>query len=87
MVDVFDIMQPSLPAPFCYVLVSISVAMALSNAFHCINSPDNSPLCHCSSGLLSALLALSIIYLFMNVSFNTDIILCGLLGFKHQLTN
>ena len=40
----FDINQPSLPAPFYSVLVSISVFMALSTVFDSINSPDNSPL-------------------------------------------
>ena len=45
-VYVFDINQPSLPTPFCSVLVSISVFMALSTVFHSINSLDNSPLSH-----------------------------------------
>ena len=45
-VYVFDINQPSLPTPFCSVLVSISVFMALSTVFHSINSPDNSLLSH-----------------------------------------
>ena len=45
-VYVFDINQPSLPTPFYSVLVSISVFMVLSNVFHSINSPDNSPLSH-----------------------------------------
>ena len=40
----FDVNQPSLPTPFCSVLVSISVFMALSTVFHSINSSDNSPL-------------------------------------------
>ena len=40
---VIDINQPSLPTPFYPVLVSINVFMALSTAFHSINSPDNSP--------------------------------------------
>ena len=43
---VFDINQPSLPTPFYFVLVSISVFMALSTVFHSRNSPDNSPLSH-----------------------------------------
>ena len=42
-VYVCDINQPSLPTPFYSVLVSISDFMALSTAFHSINSPDNSP--------------------------------------------
>ena len=40
----FDINQPSLPTPFYFDFVSISVFMALSTVFHFINSPDNSPL-------------------------------------------
>ena len=43
---VFDINHPSLPTPFYFVLVSISVFMALSTVFHSRNSPDNSPLSH-----------------------------------------
>ena len=46
MVYVFDINQPSLPTPFYSVLVPIYVFIALSIAFHSINSPDNSPLSH-----------------------------------------
>ena len=42
-VYVYDISQPSLPTPFYSVLVSISVFMALSPAFHSINFPYNSP--------------------------------------------
>ena len=68
--------------------------MALSAAFYSIHSPTNSPLSHSVFfnifffyGLLSALLVLSTIYLFMKVSLNPDIILCGWLGLMHQLTN
>ena len=43
---VFYIKQPSSPTPFYSVLVSLSVFVALSTAFHSINSPQNSPLCH-----------------------------------------
>ena len=44
---VFDMDQPSLPAPFHSVLVSVSVFMALSTVFHSINSPsDDSPPFH-----------------------------------------
>ena len=39
---VANINQPSLPTPFCSVLVSISVCMALSTAFYSVNYPDNS---------------------------------------------
>ena len=60
---------------FYFVLVYVSVFMALSTIFHSINSPDNSPLfLLCSSGLTSALLVLSTIYLCIKVSFNPDII-------------
>ena len=41
----------------------------------------------CSSGLIFALVVLSTIHLFMKVSFSADVILCGLLGLKHRLTN
>ena len=41
----------------------------------------------CSSGLISASMVISAIYLFMKLSLRPDIILCGWLGLKHQLTN
>ena len=41
----------------------------------------------CFSGLGSALLVLSTVYLFMKVYFSLDIIPSGWLGSKHQLTN
>ena len=44
--DAPDINEPSLPALFYSVLVSISVLLALSTAFHSINSSENSPLSH-----------------------------------------
>ena len=43
-VYVFEINQPSLPAPFYSVLASVSVFTALSTVFNSINSPDSSPL-------------------------------------------
>ena len=61
-----------MPTPFYSVLVFVSVFMALSTLFHSINSSDNSP-----SGLLSALSVLSTVYLFMKVSFSSDIIPSG----------
>ena len=70
------------------VLVSVSVFMALSTIFHSINSPHNCPLSHSVLlSLISALLILSTLYLFMKTSLSTDVILCGWLGLKHQLTN
>ena len=63
--DVFDINQPRYSTPFYSVLECDSVFMALSTLFHSINSPDNSPLSHCSSRLISTLLVLSAICLFM----------------------
>ena len=72
-----DINHLSLPTPFYSVLASLSVFMALSTVFHSLNSPNNSAFSLCSSGLISALLVLSTIYLFMKVSLSPDIILCG----------
>ena len=40
-----------------------------------------------SSGLISALLVLSTIYLFLKASLSPDVILCGWLGLKHRLTH
>ena len=69
-------------------LVSVSVFMALST---CISfrkfSQQLSAFSLCFSGLISALLVLSTMYLFTKVSFAPDIILCNWLGLKHQLTN
>ena len=45
-VYVFNINQPSLPAPFYSVLVSVSASMSLSTVFHFIKFPDNSPFSH-----------------------------------------
>ena len=72
-VNFFDINQPSLITPFYSVLVSVSVFMALSAVFHFINSPDKlSALSFCSSGLISAVLVLSTIYLCVKVSLSRD---------------
>ena len=59
-VYVFDINQPSLPTPFHSILVSVSVLTALSTVFHSTKSPDNSPLSHCSSGIMSCQLCISL---------------------------
>ena len=67
-VYVFDINQPSFPTPFYSVLVSVSVLMAFSTVFCSINSLNNSPFSHSYlSGLVSALLVLSTIYLYREV--------------------
>ena len=75
-VYVFDINQPSLPTSFYFVLVSVSVFYDLFNcvSFHKF-SRQLSAFSLCSSGLISALLILSTIYLFVKVSFSPDIIL------------
>ena len=76
---------PSLPTPVYSVLVSVSVFMGLSTVFYSINSLDNSPLSHFVLPVL--FLPYSTIYLFMKVFLSPDIILCGWLRFKHQLTD
>ena len=60
----FDTNQPSLPTLFYSVFVSISVCMALSTVFHSIKSPRQlSAFSLCSSGLISALLVLSTVFI------------------------
>ena len=67
-VYVKDINQSSFPTPFYSVPVSVSVFVALSTVFRSINSPDSSQFFLLFySGHISALLALSIIYLFMSL--------------------
>ena len=67
------------------------VCFCLYGPFKCISfhkfSRQLSAFSPSSSGLTSALLVLSTMYLFMKVSLSPDVILCGLLGLKHQLTN
>ena len=78
-VYVKDINQPSLPTPFCSVLMSVSVFKALSTVFRFTNSPDNSPISHSVlSGLICAVLVVpSTVYFFMKVFFSPDIIASG----------
>ena len=74
----FDINQPSFPTPFYSILVSVSVFMALSTLFHSIILPTElSAFSLFCSNAISALLVLSTIYFFMNVSLSPDITLCG----------
>ena len=65
----FDINQPNLPTPFCSAL---GVYFCLCGSFNCISSHkfsrQLSAFSLCSSGLISALLILSTIYLFLKVS-------------------
>ena len=77
-VYVFDIDQRSWPTPF---LFCSNVYFCLSCPFSCISfhkfSRHLSDFSLCSSGLISALLVLSTIYLLMKASYSPDIILCG----------
>ena len=59
--------EPSLPASFYSVVVSISVFKALSTVFHSINSPDNS--------LLWSYLCLTGPFKYVKVSLSPDKIL------------
>ena len=84
-VYVFDINQPSLPTPFYSALASVSVFRALSTVFHSIKFPRQlSVFSLCSSGLISALLVLSVS---LSVSLSPDTMVCSWLGLKHHLTN
>ena len=94
-VYVFDISQPNVPTPFFFFFLSCScVYFCLYGPFNRISVHETSRhLCafsHCFSGLISALLVLSTIYLFMKVSFSPEVILCGWLCLKapiNQLTD
>ena len=72
-VYVSDINHPSLSTAFCSVLMSIFVFMPIELYF----IPYIFGFSLCSSGLISALLVFSNIWLFMKVSFSPDVILCG----------
>ena len=74
---VYDINHLSLPTPFYFVLVSVSVFMALSTVFHSINSPDNSLLSHSVLLVLFLPGPLKYINLLIKVSLNPNIILCA----------
>ena len=67
------------------------VCFSLYGPFNCISShkfsKQLSAFLLCSSGLISALLILSTMYLFKEVSISPDIIHCGWLGLQHQLSN
>ena len=77
-VYVTDVNQPSLAPPF---LFCSGVCFCLYSPFNCISfhkfSRQLSAFSLCSSGLISALVVLSNIYLFIKVSLSPDVILCG----------
>ena len=77
------------PTKLAHSLFCSCVCFCLYGPFTCILfhefSWQLSAFSLCSSGLISALLVLSTLYLLMKVSLNPDI-LCGWLGLKHQLT-
>ena len=82
-----DMNQPSLPTSFYSVLVSL---LSLYGPFNGTSfqkfSRKPSTFLLCSSGLISALLVLSTIYLFVDVSgnpINSDVVPGGSLGSKH----
>ena len=71
---------------FCYC-----VSFCLYGPISCISfhkfSRQVSAFSPCSSGLISALLVLSTVLFLMKVLLSPDVILCGRLGLKQQLTN
>ena len=87
-VYVFDINQRSLPGEL--LLICSCVCFCLYGPFCCISfhkfSRQLSTFSLFSSGLINTLLVLSTTYLLTTVSFSPDIIPCGWLGSKHQLT-
>ena len=66
------------------------VCFCLNGSFNCISfykfSQELSAFSLCSSGLISALLSFQL-YISIKVSLSPDMILCGWLGLKQQLTN
>ena len=62
---------------FYFVLVSVSVCMALSTVFHSINSPDNSPLSHSVLPVLFLPYWSFQLYVSVKVSASPDVFLCG----------
>ena len=87
-VYVKDINQSSMPTPFYSVLVSVPIFTTLSAEFYSINCSNNYSLSH--SVLLFLFLPYWSFHLYVsiiNVSLSPDVILCGWLGLKHQVTN
>ena len=84
-----DINQPSLPTPLFFVLMPISVFLALSTVFRSTNSPDMSLVSHSVLPVLSLPYYWSFqLHIFLyEGSFSPETIPSGWLGSKHQLTN
>ena len=84
-----DINQPSLPTPLYFILMSVSVFMALLTVFHSINYPNYSPLSYSIRPILFLPhWSFQLYYISLwKFPFSPDIILCFWLGLKRQLTN
>ena len=84
---VYDITNRACPL----LSILFLIHFCLYGPFNCISSHkfswQPSIFSLCSSGLICALLVLSIVCLLTKVSFSPDIIPCSRLGPKHQLTN
>ena len=82
--------KPTELAHFFSFFFSALVLFCLYGPFNCILirkfSRQLSAFTLCSSGLISAWMVFSTIYLFVKISFSPDVIFCGWLGLKHQLT-
>ena len=82
--------KPTELAHHSFFILFLCLFLSLCS-FNCVSfykfSRQLSNFSFCSSGLISAFLVLSTIYLCMNVSFSPDIILCGCLGLRHHLTD
>ena len=79
------------PLLFFFFFGCSCVCFCLYGPFNCISfhtfCRQLSAFSLCSSSLNSALLVLWTLYLFMKVTLSPDLILCGWLGLKHQLTS
>ena len=70
-----------------FLFCSIYVFLALSTVFHSINSPSTLRFLTLFFWSYFCLIGPLNLYLFVKASLSPDIILCGWLGLRHQLTN